>query len=148
EFVTRQRISELKQTVVPVTDLDDPLIIDPPYLVSVDYEQGILHLFLQRPVNAKWTNALHNMRSTYTSVMNKGPERFSFAGNKTSIPAQESDVQRIIDHFKEWLPNANHRYEEMVRTEKQQAEAQQREQLQKEIEEQERRQRILANVKI
>lgn len=40
EFVTRQRISDLKQTVVPVTDLDDPLIADPPHLVNFDYEQG------------------------------------------------------------------------------------------------------------
>lgn len=42
EFITRQRISELKQTVVPITDLDDPLIIDPPQLIEVDYQLGSL----------------------------------------------------------------------------------------------------------
>jgi len=148
EFVTRQRISELKQTVVPVTDLDDPLIIDPPYLINFDYKQEVLSLFFQRPVNAKWINELRNMRSSHTSVMGKGPERFSFSGDKAIIPAQESDVQQIIVFFKEWLPIANRRYEETVRREKQEAEEQQRKQLQKEIEEQERRQRVLESVRI
>ena len=61
EFVTRQRISELKATVVPVTDLDDPLIADPPRLVDFDWDQGTLTLFFQRPVNPKWIQALNNM---------------------------------------------------------------------------------------
>lgn len=148
EFVTRQHISELKQMVVPVTDLDDPLILDPPRLVNIDYEQEVLFLFFQRPVNPKWIQALCNM-GTYTSAMGKGPERFTFSGNKASIPARgQSEVQQIIDYFKAWLPIANRVYEETVRREKQEAEERQRKQWQKEIEEQERRQRILASVKI
>jgi len=150
EFVTRQRISELKQTVVPVTDLDDPLIIDPPRLVNFDYEPGVLILFFQQSVNTKWIDAFHNIAryASVTSVMGKGPERFSFSGDSARIPAQETQVQQVIDHFKAWLPVANRVYEGMVRREKQVAEEQQRKQLQKEIEEQERRQRILASVRI
>lgn len=132
---------------MPVTDLDDPLILDPPHLVNFDYEQERLILFFQRPVNAKWINALHNM-GTYTSVMGKGPERFSFSGEKASIPARESEVQRIIDYFKAWLPNANRVYEHTICSEKQEAEERQRRQLQQEVEEQERRQRILASIRI
>src|SRR5260370_37344182 len=63
DFATRQRISELKQTVVPVTDIDDPLIIEPPQLVDFDYEQGVLYLILNRPVTDKWIHARHNMGS-------------------------------------------------------------------------------------
>jgi serine/threonine protein kinase len=147
-FVTCQRISELKQTVVPVTDLDDPLILDPPHIVDIDYDRGVLSLVLQHPLNEKWIHALRHMRSSHTFLMGKGPERFSFAENKAMIPAQESDVQQIIDYFKEWLPHANRMYEAMVRREREEAEEQQRQQLQREIEEQERRQRILARVKI
>src|SRR5260370_673877 len=137
EFVTRQRISQLKQTVVAVTDLDDPLIIDPPRLVSFDYQQETLILYLHHHVTAQWINSLHNM-GTYTALMYAGPERFSFAGDTARIPARESDVQQIIDYFKVWLPNANRGYEETVRREKQEAEERQRKQLQKEIEEEER----------
>jgi hypothetical protein len=119
-------------------------------LVNLDYEQETLSLFFHRPVNAKWIDAWHYMstHSSYTSMMNKGPERFSISGNRASISARESDVQQIIDFFKTWLALANRVYEEMVRNEKQEAEERQRKQLQKEIEEQERRQRILASVRI
>jgi serine/threonine protein kinase len=150
EFVTRQRISELKQMVVPVTDLDDPLISNPPRLVNFDYEPGVLILFFQQSVNAKWIDAFHNIAryASVTSVMGKGPERFSFSGDSARIPAQESEVQQIIDFFKAWLSHVNRVYAGMILREKQEVEEQQRKQLQKEIEEQERCQRIRASVKI
>ncbi len=61
EFITRQRISELANTVVPVGELDDALIVDPPRLVDFDWDHGQLTLILNRPVNSKWVSALHNM---------------------------------------------------------------------------------------
>lgn len=149
EFIIRQRISELKQVVVPITDLDDSLIVDPPRLINFDYEKEALYLTLQRPVNNKWINAFHsNQWGNRRSVMGKGPERFSFSDNVAIISAREGEVQQIIDFFKEWLPNINRAYAQMILREKQEAENQQRKQMEKEIEEQERRKRILANVKI
>jgi serine/threonine protein kinase len=148
EFITRQRLSELKQTVVPVTDLDDPLIIDPPQLVNFEYERGVLYLFLKRPVNDKWVFALRNMRSSYSSLMGKGPEQFHFSGDTASIRAAEHDVQQIIDYFKMWLPIANREYKQTILREQREEEERQRQELQKEIEEQERRQRVRANVRI
>lgn len=148
EFVTRQRLSELKQTVVPVTDLDDPLIIDPPQLVDFDYQRGILYLYLKRPVNEKWIYALRNMRSSYSFLMGKGPEQFHFSGDTASIRAAEHEVQQIIDYFKTWLPIANGEYEQMIRREQQEEEERQRQELRKAIEELERRQRVRASVRI
>lgn len=147
QFVTLQRISELKQTVVPVTDLDDPLIADPARIVSFDWDRGTLTLFLQQPVNAKWIQALYSMGS-YSSVMGKGPENFSFSGNNAVIAAREDQVQPIINYFKQWLPMANRKYEEILKREKAEAEQRQRRELQAEIEEQERRQRILRSIKL
>jgi len=150
EFIIRQRLSELKQAVVPVTDLDDPLIADPPHLVDIDVAQGTLILVLQRSVSPKWQQAwLHMARtSSFSYLMNKGPDRFSFAENRASIPAREDEIQQIVDSFKSWLPMASRIYENMVRREKQDAEDQQRKQLQQEIEDQERRLRILTKIKI
>jgi len=147
EFVTRQRISELKQTVVPVTDIDDPLLADPPRLVNADWDRGQLTLFFQRPVNPKWVQALHNMGG-HSALLGKGPEVFSFAGEKASIAARENEVQQIIDYFKQWLPMANRKYEDMLRREKSEAEERRRKQLQNEIEEQERRQRVLKSIRL
>lgn len=78
----------------------------------------------------------------------KSPDRFTFSGNKAVISAQESDIQQIVDLFKEWLPLANRTYATMLSREKQAAAHQHRLQLQSEIEEIERRRRIRARIKI
>ena len=147
EFVTRQKISALKQTVIPVTDIDDLLIADPPKLVDFDWDRGVLTLFLNQPVNKKWTWALYNM-GNYASIMGKGPERFAFSGKEAKINARENEVQKVIDYFKDWLPKANRVYEQKIRREKQEAEEKSRQELQREIEEREARQRVIKKVKI
>ncbi|MBI4296944.1 MAG: serine/threonine protein kinase [Chloroflexi bacterium] len=147
KFITRQRISELKGTVIPVTELDDPLIADPPRLVNADWDHGILTLFFQRPVNEKWVWALQNMGS-YTSLAGKGPTVFKISGDKAVIDARENQVQQIIEYFMTWLPQANRVYEQRIREEKEQAEEKQRKELERQIAEQEARQRVLKNIKL
>ncbi len=146
EFIVRQHLSELKQTVIPITEIDDPLIIDPPRLVNFDYDHNVVTLFFQQPVNEKWRWALTNMGG-HESLWGKGPERFEISGKQARINAEEREVQAIIDYFKRWLPIANRVYEQRIRQEKRDAEEQSRTKLQREIEEQERRQRVLKNVK-
>jgi serine/threonine protein kinase len=151
EFITRQRLSDLKQTAVSVTDLDDPLIVDPPRLVNIDVEPGVLILLFQRPVTPKWQQSWIQMgrTSSITCLMNKDPEKFSFSGNRASIPARgEDEMQRIVNDFKTWIPMANSISATMVLKEQQELENQRRTQLQQEIEEQERRRRILTSVRI
>lgn len=150
EFITRQRLSELKQTVVPVYDLDDPLVSDPHRLSSIGYKQDVLFLYFQRPVNEKWRQAWNHMSryASYTSIMGKGPENFRVTDEYASIAAQEDQVQQIVDYFKDWLPKANSIYTGMLQSEKQEKENALRKQLQQEIEEREKRQRVLSNIKI
>lgn len=147
EFITRQKISKLKDTVVPVTELDDPLIADPPRLVNFDWDRGTLTLFFQRPVNEKWVWALQNMGS-FSSLMGKGPGSFNIRGNKAVIDATENEVQRIIDYFRDWLPSANRVYEQRIRREKEEAEEKKRKELKRQIAEEEARQRVLKNIKL
>jgi serine/threonine protein kinase len=147
EFITRQRISELKATVVPTAELDDPLIADPPRLVKFDWDRGTLTLFFQQPINEKWVWAFQNLGS-HTSVLGKGPEFFRFHGDKAVIGATENEVQRIIDYFNDWLPNANRVYEQRIRREKEEAEKKQRQELERQIAEEEARQRILRNIRL
>jgi serine/threonine protein kinase len=147
EFITKQKVSELKETVVPITELDDPLIADPPRLVNFDWDRGILTLFFQRPVNEKWVWALQNMGSHH-SLWGKGPEAFKVRGDKAIIRADENQVQRIIDDFNNWLPQVNKVYEQRIRREQEEAEGKQRKELQRQIAEQEARQRVLKNVKL
>jgi len=148
DFVTRQRVSELKQTVVPVTDIDDPLIIEPPRLVDFDYQRRLLCLYLNHPVNEKWIYEIRNMRSSHSFSWGKGPEQFHFSADTATIQAAENEVQQIIDYFKTWLPIANRQYEQTIRREQWEEEERQRKELQMEIEELERRQRVRTNVRI
>jgi serine/threonine protein kinase len=147
EFITRQRISQLKQEVVPVTDLDDPLISAPPHLVGFDWDRGTLTLSLSGVVNQKWVWALQNMGS-FSAVLGKGPEAFRFSGNKATVAVQEHEVQDVINYFKDWLPKANRVYEQRLRGEKREAETAELERIRNEIAEQEKRQRVLKSVKI
>lgn len=147
EFITQQKISSLKKTVVPTTEIDDPLITDPPKLVNFDWNRGALTLFLNRPVNSKWIWALQNMGG-YASLWGIEPGSFTFSGNEARISISENNVQAMINHFKNWLPKANRMYEQRIRQEKLKAEEESRQKLQREIEEQEARQRVLEKVKI
>jgi len=95
EFITLQKVSKLKDTVVPTTEVDDPLIANPPRLVNFDWDRGILTLVFQQPVNEIWVWALKNMGS-YSSLVGKGPEAFNIRGNKAVIDATENEVQKIM----------------------------------------------------
>jgi serine/threonine protein kinase len=147
DFITRQRISKLKQTVVPVTDIDDPLVADPPHLAGVDWDKGKLTLILHRPINPIWQWAFNNM-SGYSFFFGARPENFSISGNKATINARSSDVQRIVDLFKSWLPIAARTYEEKIRNDKFRKEEEERQRLKREIEEEEERLRVLKSIKI
>lgn len=147
EFARLQHLNELKQTVVPVTDIDDPLINDPPFLRDVNYIRGVLFLDLSRPVHDKWIHALCSM-DTFASVMGKGPEHFDILGDRAAIRAEEQDVQQIVKYFKNWLPVANRKYKQMMRSEQREEEERQRRELQMEIEELERQRRVRASVRI
>ncbi len=148
DFVTLQRISELKKTVVSTSEIDDPLVVNPPELIDGDYQRGALILYLSRPVNDRWVSEIRNMRASFESMMGKGPERFRFSGDTVTVPAREDEAQQIVDYFKTWLPIANRQYAERIRREKQEEEEQQRRERQKEIEELERQQRVRARLKI
>lgn len=146
-FVAQQHVDQAKRRVVPETDINDPLIADPPRLVGADWQNGTLKLRLNRAINSKWIWALQNMGS-FTAVMGKGPEAFHFHEDAASISAEEHDVQRIIDYFKGWLPLANRVYERRIREEAQESIRQARALLEAEIAQRERRERILKNIKI
>jgi serine/threonine protein kinase len=105
EFLSRQKLSEFSDTVIPVGEVDDPLAHKAPVLVGADWDNNVLTLTLDRPVNHNWVDALRNM-GNYTSVMNVGPERFTFDERIARVSVRSEEAQRVIDFFKTWLPRA------------------------------------------
>jgi serine/threonine protein kinase len=147
EFLEGQKLSELKQMVVPESDIGDLLSSIPSRIVDFDWNHGTLTLFFDKPINPKWINALYNMGG-YRSVWGKEPEKFHFKDHKAIIGADEHEIQNIINHFKDWLPRARSAYEHNCRYEIKQAKAEERNRVKKEIDDREKRLRILNNVKI
>ena len=146
-FVTQQRLSELREMVVPVTDVDDPIIADPIRLIDFDWEPEVLTLKLSQPVNEKWIWALQNMRS-YGSLAGHEPGRFSLKQNKATIRAKERVVQQVINNFKAWLPKANRVYEERIQREKKDDEERKRKELEARVKAQQAKERVLKNVQL
>jgi serine/threonine protein kinase len=152
DFVAFQKLNELKQQVVSVSEIIDPLIDDPPRLDDWEYsyDESTLTLILSRPVNDFWIGSLHNLGNitNYMSVAGAGPDRFKVRDNKARVTLREVDIQNAINHFKEWLPNVNRLYELSLRQIKKEEEEADRRQLQREVEKQERMLRLRQNIKI
>jgi serine/threonine protein kinase len=147
DFVTRQRLSQLRDVVVPVGEEDDPLVLDPPRLMDFDWQNGRLTLILSRAVNGDWVQALLNMGG-HTAVWGKGPETFAFNGTRASVSADASDVQRIIDYFRGWLPQATEVYRDGRARQRREAAQREQDRLRSEHEELERRRRLRETVRL
>jgi serine/threonine protein kinase len=147
DFVTRQRLDEIERTVVPITAMTDPLAETAPQLIDFEWAHGQLTLILDRAVNSKWVTALHNM-GNYSSILGKGPETFSFSDRQARVSAQEDEIQRVINHFKNWLTPATTKYAEMLQREQRDAEEKERAKFRAEQEELERQRRVKASVRV
>jgi hypothetical protein len=147
QFVALQKVSQISGTVIPDEEVDDPLIADPLQLIDWKWNQGLLTLVLSQPVNPTWLWALHNMLG-FSSAFGKGPEMFKIHGDQAAIQANPDEVQRLIDHFKSWIPLANQRYEHKVREDQRQEQENRKEQLRKKKEMADAEARLLREVKI
>jgi hypothetical protein len=147
EAVSQQRLSELSKTIISATEVDDPLAINVPVITSADWSGNRLTLTLDQPISQGWIQALLNMGS-YTSAWGRGPERYRFHGNTAIVQASEHEVQQVIDHFKGWLPKATGVYKNTLEQQAKREEYQQRQKLQQEREAEERRLRVLNNIRL
>lgn len=148
EFISLQRLSELKKrTVVSVTDLDDPLVSDPPKIVNADWNAGRLTITLSRPVDERWHRAFLNM-GNYSYTPGIEPELFEVHQKKLMIDVEGYEAQAALDHFKAWLPKANQVYEDTLRRAMKTAESKARRELEEKIARGEERQKVLSSLKI
>jgi hypothetical protein len=116
-------------------------------IVDFDWEDGVLKLKLNHAVNSIWQWALLNMGG-YTSILGKGPEIFQLKGNQAIISSTANQVQDIIDHFKQWLPSANHTYKNKLINLQQEEERKKLVELKNKIEKENARLNVLKNTKI
>lgn len=147
EFLTLQKISKIDGTVIPEGEIDEPLAHTPPKLVDADWENETLTLTLDRPVSIGWVSAFTNM-GNYRSIPGAGPEMFRFLKDKASVNVHASNAQRVIDHFKEWLPRATQVYKYTLEQQLQQDKRRREDELKRQRALEEERLRVLGNLRI
>jgi serine/threonine protein kinase len=150
DFVQRQKLDELQKTVIPETELVDPVIKKPVAIESqgLDYQRGKLLIPLNQDPPVQWINCLRQSHSfTYIPGLIQ-PGLFGFENKVATISIDERHAQEAINLFKEYVIGTNIRYAQMVRDEHNQKLRLEKEYLQKQIDDEKRRQSLLKNLKI
>jgi serine/threonine protein kinase len=130
DFVSQQRLSQLKGTVISAREVDDPLIDSPIKPVGVTYaDDGRLEFELDRTPTPEWVRSFLSLGS-YRAVMGSEPQRFQFSGNRAFVPLAESHVstmQVVADNFKNYVHAANQGYRtETINAQKRRQESEER----------------------
>lgn len=147
EYISSLKISKLSNAAIPYSQVDDPIASDPIRIVDAQWDQGVLHIYLNHQPTPSWRWALLNMGG-HSSVWNKGPEVFQFRGNEAFISAHDgSEAQRIIDYFKQWLPTVAQVYERKLKDDALREERERIQQMEKRIAEEKRKKEINAGLK-
>jgi serine/threonine protein kinase len=147
QFMTQQKLDELKRTIVPVGNITDPLALEPVTVTNADWNDGVLILTLSRPVHQKWIQALQNIGS-YRSVDRADPPAFRFQGNIARVGVSGNQAQMALDCFKEWLPRATAVLRQMLEREIQQAEEEHRNRISVARHQLDERQRVVGGLRI
>ncbi len=150
EFLSLQRLNSLKSEVIPETEVDDPVVRNPITLLGVDYREGDMVFTLSAVPPPNWIMAFKNPRaSSWSYLQGAGPEYFSFRGNEARVSlSQETLAQRLVEYTKSYIELANQQYQGIVTAEHRERLAAEREQLRRQIAEEERRKKILSELKI
>jgi eukaryotic-like serine/threonine-protein kinase len=151
DFVSRQKISKLENTVIPTSEVDDPLILNPVKIIRADWDDGRLMLKLNHSVSTKWIDVFRNIGG-YRYLMGSGPEDWVFRGDIASVGASSHETQQILDNFKWYLTVTNRDYaERRIGETRAQEERMRRELQERRMREEKRlaeRQQVLSTLKI
>jgi len=150
DFVALQQLDRTRQRVIPTSELDDPLVDDPPQLLDFDYsfDHSTLTLLLSCRVNELWSRCFNHLSdyAGHSSTRGAEPERFSIRDERAVVTTRYDDIQNVINHVKSWLPVINQNYAESVRLHKKEDEEEQRRKLQEEIDRQEQMLRLRQSI--
>jgi eukaryotic-like serine/threonine-protein kinase len=141
-FVLRQKLSQLSHTVVPVGEVDDPIVANPVRRIGVDWKSDVLVFTLNQRVTPKWEQVFHGLVGI-SFFPGRGPANVVFRGSTAEITAHEHQAVQIKAMFDEWLAKCEKDYPSMLRRELWEQQAKEQERIRQETLETERRARVL-----
>jgi len=115
DAVSAQKLSAVRDEVIPEGEIDDPLAFNAPQVVDARYDNGELTIKLDRSVNAGWINSLKNL-GNYRYTFGIEPRAVQISGDtaRLSVGRGASNVQQALDFFKSWLPGATDEYRQTL----------------------------------
>jgi len=149
EFISIQRLNSLKAAVVPDTEVEDPIITNPVRIIGVDYRNDYLVFTLSAAPPPLWVMGFQRPTSSWSSFPGSGPESFTFRGNEASVllPAEKLPNQ-LTQYAKHYVELANGQYVQRITEEHRKRIDRERQQRLAQIAEEERRQKVLRDLKL
>jgi len=153
EFLSIQRLNSLKTMVIRETDVDDPFIANPIAIQSIDFKAETLYLTLSTIPPAQWIAAFHGSGShgsgSRSGLAGHGPDRFVFLGKLAHLRiARGTDPLQLVDFAKGYVEAANRHYAEMAAAAHREYLDNERKKHRAQIAAEERRQHVLARVRL
>ena len=145
-----KEIKRLKEIEIKDSEEKDILIIDPPKLIDVKYDdyEGRLRFKLSHPINQLWVDSIKT--NSWNSLIGYDVDNFRFEHEYASVqlPVRSIDyTQSIIDHFKQWINNANSEYPKKVKQIRNQERIRKETEIKSEIKRKEKISNVLNNIK-
>jgi serine/threonine protein kinase len=93
DFVQQQKLDDLRQRVIPTSELSvDPLIGDPIRVIDRSWDNGQLVLILSQVPNPIWAKLLNDGRYNHGGIGGVNPAGVRFVGNEARIPIPQNMV--------------------------------------------------------
>jgi serine/threonine protein kinase len=148
EFFSRQRLNSLRSAVLPESEAGDSFLTNPIRIIAADYSQGAIVFKLNANPTPNWIAAFKNPRSAFSFYTGAEPETFSFSGDSMNVKLPgDANARQFVQYTKSYIDLANAQYREHVIAFHQRQMQAEREALRRQMAEEERRLRILTEIR-
>jgi hypothetical protein len=132
--------------VIPSSQIVDSLIEDPVRAEPIDYRGGKIIFTLSQPVNQLWSQAFVGQTVlSYPSGLS--PQNFEINGTTVELRADEKTAGAALDYLNRYIQGATSGYKRKLEEERIRREENDRRAIQNQIDEEEKRQRVLGILK-
>lgn len=143
-------IKRLRKIEIKESDEKDILIIDPPKLINISYDEyeNRLKFKLNHPINNDWISCIKS--SSRSSIMGYDVDSFRFEYEYASVLLPVRNLgyaQNITDYFKQWIDKANAKYPILIKNRRNIEKLNKEKAMKEEIEKKEKITKILSNIK-
>ncbi len=148
EFISRQKLDALRQTVVPSHTATGPLIENPIQVEDIDIRGDTLVAILNQTPPPDWIRVFVHPRAM-SYIAGTEPANWRFTGKEAMVRMGhvESQAKQVLNNFRDYVRGANALYKEVLENTARQLEENEKRALQQKIAEEERRQRMLKNLR-